>query len=211
LKGNVLPFPWISRYYWRVLGSADFAARLKLALGSSIAGLLRIVAEQRTQNTDRTSSVKKHRLISRKSFFYLPLTLTFPTVKSRLGAVEVSWHSIDLNQGYQSSQTLVDMSLLTRNLCRTATRSLRQPAFNVTKRALLSSKVPAFTPKSLAPAAAKFSTTTAMASGPSSAPTGTVKDETDQVLVDIADYIHNYKIDSDLAVSLHCNINPRFP
>lgn len=94
------------------------------------------------------------------------------------------------------------MSALTSSLCRQAARTLRpRPALASSVRAFRPIAVQAARPSVVSRiASASFSTSMPTLSANAAAvPAG--KNEFDPEVVDIASYVHNVKIDSDLAVS----------
>lgn len=91
------------------------------------------------------------------------------------------------------------MSAISRNLCSTASRSLRNQSGVISRAvrpiALRAATANPFTARTVSPAA--FSTMSALKSA---APPVAGKREYDPEIKDIASYIHNTKIDSELAV-----------
>jgi hypothetical protein len=91
------------------------------------------------------------------------------------------------------------MSAFSRNLCSTASRTLRQRS-TVLSRAVRPIALRAAPTASIAPRAATASSFSTMASLKSAAPPVSGKREYDPEIKDIANYIHNVNIDSVLAV-----------
>ncbi|KAH0541788.1 ATP-binding cassette transporter CGR1 [Glutinoglossum americanum] len=95
------------------------------------------------------------------------------------------------------------MSLLGRSLTRTVARRLRQPtrSLNITRRGLLTNTATSTLKASLRAspvAATRFSTMSAMQQASPASIEGSTQ-QYDPEIKDITEYIHNYKIDSDLA------------
>jgi hypothetical protein len=92
------------------------------------------------------------------------------------------------------------MSLPSRNFVRIAARSLRRqtPALHITKRCLRTA-APLPTPQP--PFRARFSTVSAMQRASLVSIGGSIQ-QYDPEIRDITRFIHNYKIDSDLAVCI---------
>lgn len=93
------------------------------------------------------------------------------------------------------------MSTFSRNVCSTATRSLRQraciPSFRAVRPAASAlSRTPIV---QRAAVAAPFSTMPALRDNAAAAPKA--PKEFDHEITDMANYIHNYNVDSELAVS----------
>lgn len=91
------------------------------------------------------------------------------------------------------------MSAFSRNLCSTASRTLRQRS-SVISRAVRPIALRAVPTTSIAPRAATASSFSTMTSLKSAAPPVSGQREYDPEIKDIANYIHNVPIDSELAV-----------
>lgn len=95
------------------------------------------------------------------------------------------------------------MSALSRSVCRQASSSLRSRRFQAPSLArpagLLSVSAPHIFSTSRPTTTAKFSTMPTLRDNATAVPAGANK--FDPEIVDVAKYVHNYKIDSALAVS----------